>query len=86
MFLINLNNILKKFTKKPKFDILEKMTRNLYCRVDDFKQFYKINLHIVEIFMKNPYSLNKADDKWESELFNDKLNETSEHFVKWLIQ
>lgn len=84
--LITLVNTLKNFTKTPKFDILEKITDNLYCSVDDLQQFYEINRHIVTLFMKNPYSLTKAEDKWHTETFKDKLRENSEIFVKWLVQ
>lgn len=84
--LITLVNTLKNFTKTPKFDILEKITDNLYFSVDDLQQFYEINRHIVTLFMKNPYSLAKAEDKWHTETFKDKLSENSEIFVKWLVQ
>lgn len=84
--LIKLNNTLKNFTKTPKFEILEKITDHLYYLVDDLQQFYEINKHVATLFMKNSYALNKAEDKWESEMLNNKLSESSESFVKWLVQ
>jgi hypothetical protein len=41
---------------------------------------------IVKSLLKHPSTLNKKNDKMNSELFNNKLlEESSEKFVNWLL-
>jgi hypothetical protein len=85
-YLVNLVNDLKVFNDISKVIYLEKITDRLYYKINDFEKFFEINNMIVKSLLKHPSTLNKKNDKMNSELFNNKLlEESSEKFVNWLL-
>jgi len=83
--LINLTDKLSIFTKKQKIKYLELVTEKLYYKIENIEVFFEINHLIVKHFLKNPDIVHKSTNKFNSELFDEKLKETIEKFVSWLL-
>jgi hypothetical protein len=74
----NVNNI-----KNTEFvKILETVVDNLYYKINDTSTFLKVNLNIL-LCSKNV--VKQMNNKINSELFEDKLNESYDVFIAWLL-
>ena len=78
---MSLNNL----NKKIKIVYFEKITDKLYYKIDNIKKFFEINHLIIKNLIKNPESLNKIHEKLNLEIFDEKINESNNKFVLWLI-
>ena len=83
-YIINLNNKLTNLENKSKISILENITEKLFYKIEDIEKFFKINDLIIKIYLKNPDFLEKVKDKMISELFDEKILETNDKFIKWV--
>jgi hypothetical protein len=84
-FLINVTDNLKLLNDNSKVVDLEKITEKLYYKIEDVCKFFEINKLIVKNLLKNPDILIKSYDKFNTELFTSKLEESSDKFVNWLL-
>lgn len=87
-FLKLLEEIFKKLSKLPDKTSVEKLNNiveKLYYYVTDIEKFYNIVNIIVKKMSKTPNILENKLDKFLTEDFLDKLNETPEKFVTWFI-
>jgi hypothetical protein len=83
--LVNLSDKLTNYTKKNKIGSLEALTEKLYYKIEDMHKFFEINHLIVKQFLKNYEVINHAEEKLNTEVFEEKMSETSEKFVSWLL-
>lgn len=83
--LVNLTDKLTSYTKKNKIGCLEMLTERLYYKIEDIQKFFEINHLIVKQFLKNSEVINHAAQKLNTEVFEEKISETSEKFVSWLL-
>jgi len=83
--LINLFDKLKNFTKKTKICDLVNITEKLYYKIENIEKFFEINHLIVQKFMKNPDVINNSENKFNLEIFDEKMIEPSNKFVSWLL-
>lgn len=83
--LVNLTDKLTSYTKKNKIGCLELLTEKLYYKIEDMQKFFEINHLIVKQFVKNSEVINHAAEKLNTEVFEEKMSETSEKFVSWLL-
>jgi hypothetical protein len=89
--IINIDYVLKLFNKlnklhnKSEIFVLENITEKLFYKIECSNKFYELCILIVKKFVKNPEILKNANKKLNSDEFNDKLVESSEKFVNWLI-
>ena len=81
--IINLKNKLNNSENKSKISILENIIEKLFYKIEDVERFFKINDLIIKIYLKNPDFLEKTKDKMISELFDEKILETNDKFIKW---
>jgi hypothetical protein len=59
----------------------------MYYKIDNVDKFFEINMLIVKYFLKTPECIHNSANKFDLEIFNDKLSiESSEKFVSWLLQ
>jgi cob(I)alamin adenosyltransferase len=70
---------------KNKIEVLENIVDKLYNNVENLNSFFEINQILVKKFIKNPNILDNKEKKIFDEVFVDKINETPEKFVSWLI-
>jgi len=84
-YLINVSDNLKLLNDNSKIVDLEKITEKLYYKIEDVCKFFEINKLIVKNLLKNPDILIKSYDKFNTELFTSKLEESSDKFVNWLL-
>ena len=70
---------------KSKIHILENITEQLYYKIEDSKKFFDVNNLIVKLFLKNPELIEKAKDKVNLDIFNEKILESNEKLIKWFI-
>ena len=82
-YIINLKNKLNNSENKSKISILENIIEKLFYKIEDVERFFKINDLIIKIYLKNPDFLEKTKDKMISELFDEKILEPNEKFIKW---
>ena len=76
-----LNNLHNKFS----IFILENITEKLFYKIEDLNKFYELSSLIVKKFLKNQEILKNANKNLNSDEFNDKLLESSDKFVSWLV-
>lgn len=76
-----LNNLHNKST----IVVLENITEKLFYKIEDSNKFYELCSLIVKKFVKNPEIFKNANKKLNSDEFNDKLTESSEKFLAWLV-
>jgi len=84
--LINITTFLTNFTKKIKISKIENITEKLYYKIENVDKFFEINHLLVKYFLKNTGSIEKLTCKnMNSEVFDEKILESSENFVEWLL-
>jgi hypothetical protein len=87
----NINYVIKLFNKlnnlhnKSEIFVLENITEKLFYKIESSNKFYELCILIVRKFIKNPEILKNTNKILNSDDFNDKLLESSENFVNWLI-
>jgi len=84
-YIINLKNKLINSENNSKISILENITEKLFYKIENIERFFKINDLIIKLYLKNPDVIENAKDKLISELFDEKILETNEKFIKWFI-
>jgi hypothetical protein len=84
-YIIKIYSKLNKLDNKSEIVILENITEKLFYTIEDSNKFYELCLLIVNKFVKNPEILKNSNKKLNSDELNDKLGETSEKFVSWLV-
>jgi hypothetical protein len=80
----NIYNKLNNITNKSKIKLLNNIIEKLYYKIDD-EYFFNTCILITKKIGKNQHFLEKCHYKFLSEEFNDKLEETSDKFVTWLM-
>jgi hypothetical protein len=86
-----LNNVLlisekiNKLQNKTHIFILEDITDKIYDKINDTDLFFVINHALIKKFLKNPESIKIVYSKLVSEDFDEKLSDTDNKFIKWLI-
>lgn len=83
--IVSLTDKLVVCKKKSKIGILENITEQFYYKIEDVEQFFQINHIIVKQFLNNPDSLEIVKEKIVLDIFHEKLAETNEKFVEWLL-
>jgi hypothetical protein len=81
----DLSEFLNNLSKKIKIIDLEKITYKLYYKIDNITKFFEINKLIIKNLIKNTEILNKIDQKMNLEIFDKKLEDSSDNFVSWLL-
>jgi len=76
-----LNNI----TNKTKLIILEGVIEKLYNKINDDKLFFDVNYLLIKKFLKNQEILKNSLKNINLEDFDNKLLETPEKVVSWII-
>lgn len=83
--LVNLSDKLTNYTKKNKINDLEVLTEKLYYKIEDMQKFFEINHLIVKEFLKNSEVIKNAQQKLNTEVFEEKILENNEKFVSWFL-
>jgi hypothetical protein len=83
--LVNLSDKLTNYTKKNKINDLEVLTEKLYYKIEDMQKFFEINHLIVKQFLKNSEVIKNAEQKLNTEVFEEKILENNEKFVSWFL-
>jgi len=83
--IVSLTDKLILLKKKSQISILENITQQLYYKIENPDTFFEISHLIVNFFFKNPDSLEKAKEKINLDIFNEKLEESNKKFVEWLL-
>jgi hypothetical protein len=83
--LVNLSDKLTNYTKKNKISSLEVLTEKLYYKIEDIQKFFEINHLIVKQFLKNSEVIKNAEQKLNTEVFEEKIVESNEKFVIWFL-
>lgn len=83
--LVNLSDKLTNLSKKTKIKSLEQLTENLYFKLENIDHFFEINHLIVKQFLKNPDVIKDVIQKLNTEVFDEKITESSNKFVSWLL-
>lgn len=84
----SLEDLYKKLNKLNDKSLIEKiniLTEKFYYYVNDVDKFYSIISLITKKAIKNPEILENKNDKFLSEDFLDKLNETPDKFISWFM-
>jgi len=87
----NLENIeliykkLNSLTNKSKLKHLNEIIEHLFYRIDNSEYFFDVCVLLVKKFIKNQEVINNCLNKFLSDDFNDKLEDTSEKFVAWFM-
>lgn len=76
-----LNNLTDISTLKNLNDIIEL----LFYRIENSEYFFDVCILLIKKFIKKQQQINNCLDKFISEDFNDRLNDTSEKFVAWFM-
>lgn len=76
-----LNNLTDISTLKNLNDIIEL----LFYRIENSEYFFDVCILLTKKFIKKQQQINNCLDKFISEDFNDRLNDTSEKFVAWFM-
>jgi hypothetical protein len=74
----NLNNV-------QKIKELENIVNKLDNIIDDIDKFFDINQQIIKRFLKNNEILHKCHQKFNSDIFTEKINGPTDKFVIWLL-
>lgn len=80
----NIYNKLNNLTNKAKIKLLNNIIEKLYYKSDD-EYFFDTCILITKKLGKNQDFLEKCNNKFLSEEFDDKLEESSDKFVNWLM-
>jgi hypothetical protein len=75
---------LNNMENKTKLKNFENIIEKLYHKIDDVILFFEINQLLVKKFVKKPEIIHNAEKKNHEE-FNDKLKDSQEKFISWLI-
>jgi hypothetical protein len=84
-YIIDLTKKINQLTNKYKISILEKITEKLFYKIENIERFFEINSLIIKLFLKNPNVLDNTKEKLNLEIFDEKILESNEKFVNWLI-
>ena len=84
-YIIKIYHKLNNLHNKSEIVVLENITETLFYKIEDSNKFYDLCSLIVKKFVKNPEILKNANKKINSDEFNDKLIESSDKFVTWLV-
>ena len=82
---IKIYDKLNNLHNKSSIVILENITEKLFYKIEDLNKFYELCSLIVKKFVKNQEILKNANKKLNSDEFNDKLLESPDKFVSWLV-
>jgi hypothetical protein len=87
---VKLKDSLNNITNKSNIYALENITDLLYYKIENVERFFEISHLIVKHFLKHPESLEKAKDKWTQDKWtqdewDEKLQDSNEKFVHWLL-
>jgi hypothetical protein len=80
----NIYNKLNNITNKSKIRLLDNIIEKLYYKIDD-GHFFDTCVLITKKIGKSPDFLEKCYNKFLSEEFDDKLEDSSDKFVYWLM-
>jgi hypothetical protein len=87
----NLENIeliykkLNGLTNKSKLKLLNEIVELLFYRIDNSEYFFDVCVLLVKKFTKNQEVINNCLNKFLSDDFNNKLEDTSEKFFAWFM-
>lgn len=82
----NIYNKLNNLTNKSKIKMLNEIIEKFYYRIDDDKYFLDSCELLVKKFSKNQdLSYDKCLNKFLTEEFNEKLQESSDKFITWFM-
>jgi hypothetical protein len=84
-YLLKIYDKLNNITNKTKLIILEGVIEKLYNKINDDKLFFDVNYLLIKKFLKNQEILKNSLKKINSEEFDNKLLETPEKVVSWII-
>jgi hypothetical protein len=87
-YINSLENLYKKLNKLNDKSLVENLNiivEKFYYCVNDVDNFYSIVSLIVKKMIKNPEILINKNNKFLSEDFSDKLNETPDKFIAWFM-
>jgi hypothetical protein len=84
-YIVDLTNKLNQLTNKSKISNLEKITDTLFYKIENIEIFFEINDLIIKQFLKKPEILDNIKEKINLEILDEKLVESNEKFVNWLI-
>lgn len=84
-YIIKIYEKLNNLHNKSTILILENITEKLFYNIEDSNKFYELCSLIVKKFVKNQEIFKKSIKKLNSDEFNDKLLESSEKFLAWLV-
>jgi len=71
---------------KSEIYILENITEKLFHKIEDIDTFFELNSLLVKKFVKNSSQFKNSHKKFDLEdEFNEKILETSDKFINWLI-
>jgi len=73
------------FTNKSNLKDLSEIIEKLYYHIENPEYFFDVCLLLIKKFIKNQEKINNCLDKFLSDDFNDKLNDSSEKFVSWIM-
>jgi hypothetical protein len=92
MNLKHTSHIIKLFDKlnnlhnRTEIYILENITEKLFHKIEDIDKFFELNSLLVKKFVKNSLQFKNSHKKFDLEdEFNEKILETSDKFINWLI-
>ena len=83
--IVDLTDKLILLKKKSKINILQNITEQLYYKIDNIDIFFEVGHLIVKKFLKNPDSLEKVKENINVDTFNEKITESNEKFIEWLL-
>jgi hypothetical protein len=83
--ILNLFNKLNNLHNKSEIFILENITDKLFYKIESSNKFYELCNLIVKKFVKNPEIFKNVNKNLNSDDFNNRLLDTTEKFVNWLI-
>ena len=83
--LVRLADKLNNIENKTRIGALENIIEKLYNKIDDLSIFFEINHLLVKKFVKNPEIIKNAEKKINLEEFDDKIKDSQEKFITWLL-
>jgi len=84
-YVIKLYDKLNNLHNKEAIVILENVTEKLFNKIEDSKFFYELSILIVKKFVKNQEIFKIINKNLNSDDFNNKLVESPEKFLTWLL-
>ena len=82
---MRLSGKLNGIQNKSKINKLENIIEKLYYKIDDVNLFFETNNLLIKKFIKNQETLLNAEKKINLEEANDKLKESPDKFINWLM-